>query len=72
VVILVFVFEHIGQVGDIRLTAPSERPVAVTNIVAQIEQARGGEVKDDRAQENETDYASRSSEGSPEWSMGRR
>jgi hypothetical protein len=56
VVIPVFVFEHIRQFGDIRLTAPSERPATVTNIAAQMEQARGGEVKDDRAQESKTDY----------------
>jgi hypothetical protein len=49
VVILVFVFEHIRQLGDIRLAAPSERPAPVTDIAAQMEQARGGEVKDDSA-----------------------
>jgi hypothetical protein len=36
VVNLVFVFEH-WEFGDIRLPAPSERPVAMTNIAAQIE-----------------------------------
>jgi len=37
VVILVFAFEDIWELGDIRLTAPSGRLVAMTNIAAQIE-----------------------------------
>jgi hypothetical protein len=56
--ILVFVFEHIRQLGDICVTAPNRRPAAVAKIAAQIEYAYSGEVKDDSAEGGEADHCS--------------
>jgi hypothetical protein len=62
--ILVFVFEHIRQLGDICVTAPNRRPAAIAKIAAeikiaaQIEYAYSGEVKDDSAEGGEADHCS--------------
>ena len=56
--ILVFVFKHIRQLGDICVTAPNRRPAAIAKIVAQIEYAYSGEVKDDSAEGGEADHRS--------------
>ena len=58
------------QLGDICVTAPNRRPAAITKIVAQIEYAHSGEVKDDSAEESKADYSSRGYQGLPEWSVG--
>jgi hypothetical protein len=51
------------QLGDICVTAPNRRPAAITKIVAQIEHAHSGEVKDDSAEESKADYSSRGYQG---------
>ena len=51
------------QLGDICVTAPNRRPAAITKIVAQIEYAHSGEVKDDSAEESKADYSSRGYQG---------
>jgi len=58
------------QLGDICVTAPNRRPAAITKIVAQIECAHSGEVKDDSAEESKADYSSRGYQSLPEWSVG--
>jgi hypothetical protein len=51
------------QLGDICITAPNRRPSAITKIVAQIEYAHSGEVKDDSAEESKADHSSRGEQG---------
>jgi hypothetical protein len=58
------------QLDDICVTAPNRRLAVITKIVAQIEYAHSGEVKDDSAEESKADYSSRSYQGWPEWSVG--
>jgi hypothetical protein len=56
--VLVFVFKHIRQLGDICVTAPVRRPAAIAKIAAQIKYACSGKVKDDSAEGGKADHRS--------------